>query len=109
QTRFEQGERFEFNLVLIGRALDFLPYFVLSFRELAGEGLGLNRAKCTLEKVEDIGLSSNGAGLDESKSNLVYTAQDQLFRATESSGADEWIATRLRHLADANGNASVER
>jgi CRISPR/Cas system endoribonuclease Cas6 (RAMP superfamily) len=120
QTRFEKGERFEFDLVLIGRALDFLPYFVLSFRELAGEGLGLNRAKCTLEKVEEIGASTNGAGLDESKSNLIYSAEDQLFRATESSGAGEWIATRLRQLcsagvspavgvSDANGHASVER
>jgi len=109
QTRFETGERFEFDLVLIGRALDFLPYFVLSFRELAGEGLGLNRAKCTLERVEEIRLSCNGAGLDESKSNLIYRAEDQLFRATASSGAGEWIATRLCHLAGSKGGASVER
>src|SRR5260370_38781446 len=38
KTRFEEGEPFEFELVLIGRALEFLPYFVLSFRELAAEG-----------------------------------------------------------------------
>src|SRR6266404_3326021 len=31
QTRFGKSERFEFDLVLIGRALDSLPYFVLSF------------------------------------------------------------------------------
>src|SRR5215472_15020947 len=55
QTRFEKDERFEFGLVLIGRALDFLPYFVLSFRELAREGLGLNRARCSLERVEQLG------------------------------------------------------
>jgi CRISPR/Cas system endoribonuclease Cas6 (RAMP superfamily) len=56
KTRYDPGERFEFDLVLIGRALDFLPYFVLSFRELAAEGLGLNRARCTLERVEQIEL-----------------------------------------------------
>ncbi len=61
QTRFERGQRFEFGLVLIGRALDFLPYFVLSFRELASEGLGLNRARCTLEQVQQTGVSSNDA------------------------------------------------
>jgi hypothetical protein len=54
RTRFEKVERFEFGLVLIGRALDFLPYFVLSFREVGQEGLGLNRAKCTLERVEQL-------------------------------------------------------
>ncbi len=119
QTRFEKGERFEFDLVLIGRALDFLPYLVLSFRELAGEGLGLNRAKCTLEKVEEIGVSSNGAGADDSfvgpdprvrpDTRLVYSVEDQTFRAIGSASADRWIKTRLPQFSDANGNASVER
>jgi len=107
QTRFEKGERFEFGLVLIGRALDFLPYFVLSFRELASEGLGLNRAKCTLEKVEETALSSNGVGDCEPK--VIYNAEDQLFRAAASTAADEWIKTRLQQFSVGNGNASVQR
>lgn len=53
KTRFEPGEEFEFGLVLIGRALDHLPYFVLAFRELAAQGLGLNRAKCELKQVTE--------------------------------------------------------
>src|SRR5712691_10554070 len=28
QARFEKGEPFKFDLVLVGRAFDFLPYFV---------------------------------------------------------------------------------
>src|SRR5207244_2214395 len=108
-ARVVQCERVEFGLVLIGRALDFLPYFVMSFRELAGAGLDLNRAKCTLEKVEEIRLSSNDAGLGDYKPRLVYSAEDQLFRATASSGSDEWIATRLRDLSGAKGDATVER
>jgi CRISPR/Cas system endoribonuclease Cas6 (RAMP superfamily) len=104
QTRFEKGDGFEFGLVLIGRALDFLPYFVLSFRELAAEGLGLNRAKCALERVEEIGVSSNGG-----KPKLVYTVEDQLLRATGSTGADGWIKTRLRQFSRANGNTSGQR
>jgi len=123
QTRFEKGERFEFGLVLIGRALDFLPYFVLSFRALTGEGLGLNRAKCTLEKVEEIGVPSNGAGPNDTlaradrcarpDTKLVYSVEDQIFRATGSDSAsirsDLWIKTRLRQFSGANGNASVQR
>jgi len=127
QTQFKQGERFGFDLVLIGRALDFLPYFVLSFRELAREGLGLNRAKCTLEKVEELGpladtgirnleyLESQNGNLESSVpsnlssvTSLVYSAEDQLFRASGSGAADEWIASRLRHLSGASGNASVQ-
>jgi len=109
QTRFEKGERFEFGLVLIGRALDFLPYFVLSFRELAGEGLGLNRATCTLERVGQTEISPNGAGTADGKAKLVYSTDDQVFRASWSDTADQWIKTRLREFSGANGNASVQR
>ena len=109
QTRFEKGARFEFGLVLIGCALDFLPYFVLSFRELAGEGLGLNRAKCTLEEVEEIRVPLNGAGVSDCEPKLIYSAADQLFRAAESCSADQWIKTRLRQFSGADGKASVER
>jgi len=119
QTRFKKGERFEFGLVLIGRALDFLPYFVLSFRELAAEGLGLNRAKCTLERVEQVGLADTWKltpdGLSSVPCNLspvnslVYSAEDQLFRTIESTGAEEWIKARLPQLSRAIENASVKR
>ncbi len=75
QTRFEKGERFEFGLVLIGRALDFLPYFVLSFRELAGQGLGLNRAVCELENVTacDFDAECCGQRVSIFRPNLSYS------------------------------------
>ena len=98
QTRFEQGQAFEFGLVLIGRALDFLPYFVLSFRELATEGLGLNRARCSLERVEQI-TSIPGGGLQDCQTGVIYAAEDQLFRATESRTAGEWVRICLQNNA----------
>jgi hypothetical protein len=114
QTRFDTGERFQFDMVLIGRALDFLPYFVLSFRELAAEGLGLNRAKCTLEKVEeiDIALVSRAAVAsvdDADPQRLIYSTEDHIFRATESTSADEWINTRVQQLLNGNGNGAAQR
>ncbi len=109
QTRFEEGKTFEFGLVLVGCALDFLPYFVLSFRELASEGLGLNRARCTLERVEQIGVSSNGTGPDDGQAKLIYSAKDQVFRATGSVRTEEWIQTRLRELSGPNGSHSTQR
>jgi hypothetical protein len=117
QTRFEKTETFEFGLVLIGRALDFLPYFVLSFRELASEGLGLNRARCTLERVEQTGVSSNGTGPtcpeasrgSHREAKPIYSAEDQVFRATGSVSTDEWIRARLPELHASNGGESIER
>ena len=107
QTRFEPGQRFEFGLVLIGRALDFLPYFVLSFRELAAEGLGLNRARCNLDRVEQIKLPLDGAAPQDCRTEIVYTAEDQLFRAVEALGADEWIKSRRQELFACQRSAGV--
>jgi len=91
QTRFEKGERFEFGLVLIGRALDFLPYFVLSFRDLAGEGLGLNRAVCELENV-------TACDFDESAVAIVYQSSDQMFHTPAPLDLAAWVELRMRHL-----------
>ncbi len=55
KTRYGAGETLEFGLVLVGRAIEFLPYFVLAFERLAEEGFGLNRARCRLERVEQLG------------------------------------------------------
>ena len=101
KTRFEIGEPFEFELVLIGRAFEFLPYFVLSFRELAAEGLGLNRAKCILERVDEISLSQNAAP-QVSQPEVVYTAEEQIFRATRALSMDEWITSRCQNSCEVN-------
>src|SRR5579871_429041 len=91
QTRFETGQPFEFGLVLIGRALDFLPYFVLSFRELAGEGLGLNRAVCELENVI-------ACDFDESAVAGVYQSSDQMFHTPAPLDLAAWVEQRMRQL-----------
>jgi hypothetical protein len=109
QTRFEQDQPFEFDLVLIGRALDFLPYFVLSFRQLATEGLGLNRAKCNLERVEQIKLGSEGTSPKDCEAEIVYSAEDQLFRTTEATMADEWIKSRITKSFAFEANGSIQR
>lgn len=43
KTTYLAGEEFAFNLVLIGRAMDYLPYFLFVFRELEKSGLGRGR------------------------------------------------------------------
>ena len=63
RTTYAPGEPFDFTLTLMGKAVDFLPYFILAFREVAREGIGLNRAQCTLETVEQIGFGVRDLGL----------------------------------------------
>lgn len=61
QTRFEPGEVLDFKLILIGKAVDYLPYFVLVFKELGELGIGKGRAKFDLQRVTAV-LPSGTAG-----------------------------------------------
>jgi hypothetical protein len=52
---YEPGEKLEFQLTLIGKAIDYLPYFIYTFEELGKMGLGKGRGKFSLEEVKRIG------------------------------------------------------
>jgi len=51
KTEFQPGEVLNLNLVLIGKALDYLPYFILAFKELGEIGIGKGRAGYRLDRV----------------------------------------------------------
>lgn len=51
QTVAEPGSLLTFELILIGRAADYLPYFLVTFRELEQQGLGLGRGRYELKRV----------------------------------------------------------
>jgi hypothetical protein len=67
----QPGETFAFDLLLIGRAIDFLPYFVFTFQELGRAGLGAGRGKFDVAEVH-----SKGLGDPE----LIYTSRDGTLR-----------------------------
>lgn len=52
KQRYRAGDTLEFGLVLIGRGVDFLPYFLVGFEGLGQAGLGRDEAKARLERVE---------------------------------------------------------
>lgn len=113
QTHFEPGQSFEFELVLIGQALEYIPYFVLAFRELAEGGLGLNRSRCTLDSVEELGLSSPAVGDSSAVANPrskvapVYSSEDQLFRTVKGIDSSEWIESRINQLTADHGPLTI--
>lgn len=51
---FKPTDNIYFDLILIGEAIKYLPYFILAFIELGKVGLGRNKIKYSLEKVEDV-------------------------------------------------------
>ncbi|MCS7180808.1 MAG: CRISPR system precrRNA processing endoribonuclease RAMP protein Cas6 [bacterium] len=48
---YKTGEKFQFNLILFGEAIQYFPYFFLSFIELGKTGLGKYREKFYIESV----------------------------------------------------------
>lgn len=61
-----------FNLILIGRAIDYLPYFIYTFDELGKSGIGKGRGKY---KLLEVTLSNNNT--------IVYSENDKLIRQSE--------------------------
>ncbi len=83
---FEPGEHLDFHVVLIGRGIDYLPYFVLVFQQLGDAGLGRTRGRFTLENVTALGM---GSGEEET----VFDVSDGMIHNRDlSAGLAEWEA-----------------
>jgi hypothetical protein len=54
KRRYLAGDSLEFGLVLVGRGIDFLPYFLVGFAQLGEAGLGRELARARLERVEGL-------------------------------------------------------
>ncbi len=83
KEEYKKGEELSFNLILIGKAIDYLPYFVFVFDKLGEFGLGKGKGKYWLKEVRCLkGNSDNG--------HLIYTGEDKLFRDSHTliSGED---------------------
>ncbi len=110
KTKFLPGEKFQFSLVLIGRALDHLPYFVLSFRDLAAQGLGLNRAECELELIEeqmlDLLLQAGGQA-NPLPGHKIFASSDPVFHSPKGLDLEQWIIQRVSQLS--SGHPSIGR
>lgn len=48
---YEKGERIKFNLILIGKAINYLPYFIIVFDELGRSGLGKGKGRFYLRDI----------------------------------------------------------
>lgn len=66
---YHKEQDLSFGLILIGKAIEYLPYFVFTFQELGKIGLGKDRGKYVLEKVVSLGLT---------KKSIIYQEKDNL-------------------------------
>jgi CRISPR-associated endoribonuclease Cas6 len=54
KTLYKPGEELSFRLILIGKAAEYLPYFIYAFDELGKQGIGKGRGKYSLKEVSRI-------------------------------------------------------
>ena len=94
---YHPGERLSFDVVLVGRIKDFLPYFIVTFKELSQAGLG--RSRSPLELVGADHIAPNGAA------TAVYTRDDNLVRPP----AEAIMWADLRHSNGASNGASSDK
>jgi hypothetical protein len=87
QTTYAAGDPLVFDLVLIGQAIDYLPYFIVAFRELGASGFGLNRARVQLARVDSIGADGAPTTVYEASTNLVKPAPPIVLEVADKSEA----------------------
>jgi hypothetical protein len=69
---YRSGESFSFDLVVVGDACNFLPYFIVTFEELGRSGIGVRRGRFTLASIQ--AMAADGRFMD------VYKARDRIVR-----------------------------
>ncbi len=72
---YRPGESFSFDLVVVGNACNFLPYFIVTFEELGRRGIGVRRGRFTLVRIQAV--TPGGEFTD------IYNVQDRVVRPPE--------------------------
>ena len=52
KTTYNPSDHLLFNVMLIGKTIELLPYFIMSFEALGRSGMGVNRGKFSVLKVK---------------------------------------------------------
>ncbi len=86
----------EFNLALIGNAVDYLPYFVITFIELGKKGLGRNKSRYILKDVQSLDMAGKAISIFNSASGALagdFTVlTGDMFESTDKGSADDQIS-----------------
>ncbi|MCL0083419.1 CRISPR system precrRNA processing endoribonuclease RAMP protein Cas6 [Thermodesulfovibrionales bacterium] len=67
---YNEDEILKFNLILIGKAINYLPYFIFTFKELGKKGIGRDRGKYELQEVDNFSGEKVYDGQDDTIKNI---------------------------------------
>jgi hypothetical protein len=83
RQQVKPGEKVSFELVLVGRAQEFFPYFVVALREV--DRIGRGRHSVELHRIEALGAALRDQAGSGSSDRVVYDAADNLVRGAADS------------------------
>ncbi|MDN3514311.1 MAG: CRISPR system precrRNA processing endoribonuclease RAMP protein Cas6 [Candidatus Brocadia sp.] len=101
---FTPGEEFSFYVILIGQAIDYLPYFIYTFTELGKQGIGQGRGKYELLQVEGIGLENESVRIYDNKTQTL-TSQYPMVQARQlkqNPPCQEWTEGDVKDTTQRN-------
>jgi len=78
KTSYGPYEPLIFEIILVGDAQEYIPYIIVTFKELAEHGFGLNRAQCRLSQIEAVKIDGTTTSIYESKNNTVISSQSSI-------------------------------
>jgi hypothetical protein len=84
--KYQGKQQLELGLILVGKAVDFLPYFIYVLNEIGKLGLGVGQVPYRLLAVLD------GSHPDGS---VVFDAQEQVLQENFSAIVKTWTRLRL--------------
>jgi len=90
---YKAGDDINFGLILIGKAIDYLPYFIYAFHNLGEIGIGKGRSKFQLKKVS-------------CDSNLSKLAKEKTI--TKWEGKSDELETKLLDRAEGKEKMSSD-
>ena len=72
KRNYQEGETLCFELTLIGKSIDYLPYFIYTFDELGRIGIGKGKGKYQLEEVKAINIGE--------RLETIYSGKDKILK-----------------------------
>jgi CRISPR-associated endoribonuclease Cas6 len=75
---YRQNDTLCFELTLIGKSIDFLPYFIYTFDELGKMGIGKGKGRYQLEQVRAI--TGEGSKVKGEREGTIYSGKDKTLR-----------------------------
>lgn len=91
RTHYRPGDELEFQLVLVGQGINYLPYFFVVFEELGRAGLGRDRSRYRVELVEMVDPLAGATA-------TLYTASGGLLVVGDTSLTYAHLAERAARL-----------